>query len=83
MALLGNDPFQIETPICSISLYVITQGLVKFPLSGGNHLWVGILVWLMAHKGLFHPKADRVGLGAAGKWRDLLNIPISWVLMML
>lgn len=38
MALLGNDPFQIETLICSISLYVIIQGLVKFPLSGGNHL---------------------------------------------
>lgn len=38
MALLGNNPLQIETQICSISLYVITQGLVKFPLSGGNHL---------------------------------------------
>lgn len=38
MALWVNDSFQIETQICSISLYVITQGLVKFPLSGGNHL---------------------------------------------
>lgn len=38
MALLGNNPLQIETQICPISLYVITQGLVKFPFSGGNHL---------------------------------------------
>lgn len=38
MALLGNNPLQTETGICSISLYVITYGLVKFPLSGGNHL---------------------------------------------
>lgn len=43
MALWVNDFFQIETQVCSITLYVITQSLITFPLPGGNHLSVSDL----------------------------------------
>lgn len=63
MGLLGNNPFRIETQICSISLYVVTLALVKFPLSGGNPLGLSRNLSITDGSQRAVPKLTEQGLG--------------------